>query len=179
MTRQTIKYESTEVDVEKTLAALTKLIRDHGGRRFEQTWDPFGRVAAVRFALDHPTLGELPVHLPARTQKIRRILDEAGKWRSYPEAERQHKLSEQAERIAWRHTHDLVEQLLLAVRLGVKELHEAFLADVEVLDRASGETVRMTEFLERRARASGTPGGALELEGEPEDRRAIALPAGE
>ncbi len=154
---QIVKYESTEVAVEKTLAGLAKLIRGYGGRRFEQIWDPAGRAVAgravaVRFAVDHPSLGELPVHMPARTVKIRRILLDGGKWRSYPEGEREEKVAEQAERIAWRHISDLTEQLLLAVRLDLKTLHEAFMADVEVYDRRTGNLVRMAEFLERRAR---------------------------
>ncbi len=173
---QIVKYESTEVDVSKTLAGLTTLIRNYGGRRFEQIWDTDGRVVAVRLAIDHPSLGELPVHLPARTGKIRRILLDAGKWRSYPEAERAKKIAEQSERIAWRHIHDLTEQLLLSVQLDLKTLSEAFLADVEMYDQASGETVRMGEYLERRA--SVGPGG-LELEAAgSSSRHAIPLPAG-
>lgn len=175
MTRQIVKYESTEVAVEKTLAGLAGLIRRYGGRRFEQIWDKAGNAVAVRFAIDHPSLGELPVHLPARTAKIERILLDGGKWRSYPEGERGEKIAEQAHRIAWRHISDLTEQLLLAVQLDIKTLSEAFMADVEVYDRERGELVRMAEFLERRA-SSGPDG--LELAAGAEDRRAIPLPAG-
>ena len=174
MARQTVKYESTEVAVEKTLAGLAGLIRRYGGRRFEQIWDAAGNAVAVRFALDHPSLGELPVHVPARTARIGRILDEAGKWRSYPEAERAEKIAQQAHRIAWRHIADLTEQLLLAVQLDIKTLPEAFMADVEVYDRETGETVRMAEYLESRARIGAS---GLELEA-AENRGAIPLPAG-
>jgi len=172
---QIVKYESTEVAVEKTLAGLAKLIRGYGGRRFEQIWDPAGRAVAVRFAVDHPSLGELPVHMPARTGKIRRILLDGGKWRSYPEGEREEKVAEQAERIAWRHISDLTEQLLLAVRLDLKTLHEAFMADVEVYDRERGGLVRMADYLERYASAG--PDG-LELEAAEANSRTIPLPAG-
>ncbi len=172
---QIVKYESTEVDVSKTLAGLTTLIRNYRGRRFEQRWDASGRVTAVRFSIDHPSLGELPVQIPARTGKIRRILLDAGKWRSYPEAEREKKISEQAERIAWRHIHDLTEQLLLSVQLDLKTLSEAFMADAEVYDRERGDLVRMAEFLERRASAG--PDG-LELDaGNSSGSGAIPLPA--
>lgn len=175
MVRQIVKYESTEVAVEKTLASLAELIRRYGGRRFEQIWDAAGNAVAVRFAVDHPSFGELPVHLPARTGKISQILNEAGKWRSYPENEREGKIAEQSHRIAWRHIVDLTEQLLLAVQLDIKTLPEAFMADIEVHDRELNETVKMAEYLERRASA-GPSGLELESAG---DRSAMALPAGE
>ena len=177
MVKQIVKYESTEVNVEKTLAGLAGLIRRYGGRRFEQIWDVAGNAVAVRFSIDHPTLGELPVHLPARTAKIVRILDEAGKWRSYAEDERERKIAEQAHRIAWRHISDLTEQLLLAVQLDIKTLPEAFMADVEVYDRERGEVVRMAEYLERRA-SSGPEGLELTAAEATSDvtRRAIPLP---
>lgn len=176
---QIVKYESTEVEVERTLAGLAKLIRGYGGRRFEQVWDAEGRAVAVRFAVEHPSLGELPVHLPARTAKIRRILLDGGKWKSLPTSERERRVAEQAERIAWRHISDLTEQLLLAVQLDLKTLSEAFLADVEMYDRERGELVRMADFLERRG--SVGPSG-LELASSSaagdERRAAIPLPAG-
>ena len=177
MAKQIVKYESTEVAVEKTLGELAGLIRCYGGRRFEQIWDPTGNAVAVRFSIEHPSLGELPVHLPARTAKIRQILLEAGKWRSYSEKERERKITEQSHRIAWRHISDLTEQLLLAVALDVKTLSEAFMADVEVYDRERGEVVRMAEYLERRA-SSGPEGLELTAAEAASDvtRRAIPLP---
>lgn len=140
MARQIVKYESTEVAVEKTLAGLSELVRQYGGRRFEQIWDDTEarNAVAVRFSIDHPSLGELPVQLPARTVKIERVLLDGGKWRSYPKDKREQMVREQAHRIAWRHISDLTEQLLLAVRLDLRSLHEAFMADVEVYDRDRG-----------------------------------------
>lgn len=173
MATQVIKYQDTKVEVEKTVSELAVLIKRYGGSRFEQAWTPSGGVEGVRFAIRHETLGELPVNLTAKTAQIRRIMKEAGLWKTYPKAERERKLETQAQRIAWRHLKDLTEQLLLAVSLGLKTLPEAFLADVEMLDAQTGETVRMGEFLERRA--SVGPGG-LEIEA-ASPARAIPLPA--
>ena len=176
MPTQVIKYRDTKVDAERTVAELGALIKRYGGSRFEQSWTPGGGVGGVRFAVRHETLGDLPVSLVARTDRIRRIMRDAGLWKSYAPDDREEKLAVQSERIAWRHIKDLTEQLLLAVQLGLRTLPEAFLADVELYDRERGELVRMGEFLERRA-SSGPDG--LELTTAVEDRRAIALPAGE
>ncbi len=180
MATQVIKYQDTKVEVEKTVSELAALIKRYGGSRFEQAWTPSGGVEGVRFAIRHETLGELPVNLTAKTAQIRRIMEEAGLWKTYPKAEREEKLETQAQRIqaqriAWRHLKDLTEQLLLAVSLGLKTLPEAFLADVEMLDQATGETLRMGEFLERHA--SLGPGG-LEIDAaNSSGSGAIPLPA--
>lgn len=161
MTRQSIKYESTTVEAASSVSELSDLIRGYGGSRFEQIWAEDGSVGGVRFAVRHPSLGEVPVAISARTVTIEGILREAGKWRSYPAAEREVLVRAQAERIAWRHLKDLTEQLLLAVRLGLKTLPEAFLSDVEVYDPASGDKTSMAALLESRSRRDG--GGPLEL----------------
>jgi hypothetical protein len=168
-----IKYQDTTVEVEQTLGELAALIRRYGDARFEQSWDEDGRMGSVRFAVRHDTLGELPVLLTARTARIEAIMREAGLWKSYEEEAREERLSTQTHRIAWRHLKDLTEQLLLAVSLGLKTLPEAFLADVEVLDPAAGETLTMARFLDRHASA-GSRG--LELESGPPRRGPIALP---
>lgn len=149
-----IKYQDTKVDVEKTLSDLTNLIKRYGGTRFEQNWTPDGHVRGVRFAIHHDTLGELPVRMLARTDRIQTILLNAGLWKSYPRQEREKKVKAQAERIAWRHVRDLTEQLLLAVQLDIRSMPEAFLADVEIFDSQLGETVRMSDYLQSRAYTS-------------------------
>ncbi len=177
MATQVIKYQDTKVDVEKTVSELSSLIKRYGGSRFEQSWTEDGGVGGVRFAVRHETLGELPVSLTAKTAQIKRILLDEGIWKTYPPKEREERIEKQAQRIAWRHLKDLTEQLLLAVSLGLKTLPEAFLADVEMLDHATGETVRMGEYLERRA--SSGPGGLELLEAAgSSSRHAIPLPAG-
>lgn len=175
MTKWVIKYQDTDVDVERTVAELAALIKRYGGSRFEQQWRKDGGVGGVRLAVRRESLSELPVSLAAKTAEIERTMRDAGLWKSYTPEARAQKLETQAHRIAWRHLKDLSEQLLLAVSLGLKTLPEAFLADVEVYDRQRGELVRMAEFLERRA-SSGPEG--LELLAAEENRRAIPLPSG-
>lgn len=175
MATQVIKYQGTKVDVEKTVGELSALIKKYGGSRFEQQWTESGGVGGVRFAVRHETLGELPVNLTANTGQIRRIMADAGLWKSYAPDARSEKLETQSQRIAWRHLKDLTEQLLLAVSIGLKTLPEAFLADVELYDRERGELVRMAEYLERRASAG--PDG-LEIAAGETARGVIPLPAG-
>lgn len=157
---QTIKYQSTAIEASKTIAELSELIRKYGGSRFEQIWSDDGRVSGVRFAIRHPDVGELPVVLTQRTGEIERLLREAGyKKTAPPEA-----VIEQAERIAWRHTKDLAEQLLLSVSLGQRSLAAAFMADIEAWDDQEQETVTLAELFARRAEISSASRG-VELTG--------------
>lgn len=175
--KQAIKYQSTGIPVEKTISELSALIRKYGGSRFEQAWNSDGTVSGVRFAIRHEQFGALPVNLTARSTKIRSILFSAGLWKSYRSAEREQMIQRQAERIAWRHIKDLTEQLLLAVQLDLRSLPEAFMADVEILDAGSGETMRVAEFLERRARTVSRGEGLVLEASHQSENSAIPLPS--
>ena len=156
MASQAIKYQSTKVAAEKSVGEVASLIRGYGGSRFEQLWGEDGSVLGVRFAIRHPDVGELPVSLMLKTGEIERILWDAGYVKSYG-TDRPALIREQAERIAWRHEKDLIEQLLLSVRLGTRTLQGAFMAEIETWDAAAQETVTLEELFARRAEL--TPGG--------------------
>jgi hypothetical protein len=168
MSKQVIKYQTTTVDHDTSISEIAALVRRYGGTRFEQQWDKYGRPTGIRFAIQQAELGEIPVKLTAQTDTIHEILHKAGVFgRVYPNAARQERLQEQAARIAWRHMKDLVEQLLLAVQLGLKTLSAAFMSDVEVWDEASGETVTMAEFVGRYAVAGRSNQRGISLQPPP------------
>lgn len=177
MSKHAIKYQETEVPAERSIGQITTLIREYGGTRFEQIWGEDGRVLGIRFAIRHPQIGELPVSLTTKYTQIERILHEAGLWRSMSNTRRSERIGRQAERIAWRHTKDLTEQLLLSVRLGLRTLPAAFMADVEVLDEHTGETVTMFELFERSAELSAS-GRSIELTVNRTSGEVRALPPG-
>ena len=164
---QAIKYEKTEVDAEKSVSEIARLVWRYGGSRFETLWDEAGDITGIRFAiraegLAHSGLEELPVSMHARTREIERILTASGyaTGRSHEQKrERPARIAAQARRIAWRHLKDLTEQLLLAVELGLRSLPAAFMADIEAYDEATGETVTMWELFERRAIPSAPGSG--------------------
>lgn len=164
---QAVKYQSTTVKVDKTLGELGELIRNYGGSRFEQIWNDDGGTMGIRFAIRHPQIGELPVTMTQKTGEIERILRANG----YKKSASSKEVREQAERIAWRHTKDLTEQLLLAVKLGQRSLPGAFMADIEVSDGSSEASVTLEEWFSSRAAISA--GGRVEL---LQSDNVIALP---
>lgn len=137
---QKIKYQTTEVDPTKSAQQLMDLVRKYGGTRFELQWKD-ALLTGVRFALKHPKLGEIPVRLEARTEKIRQLLSHTSLWGE--------RLTIQAYRIAWRQLKDFVEQQLLAIETGLFPVHEVFFAQIETQDPVSGQLITMGELLER------------------------------
>lgn len=164
MARQAIKYEATTIDPGKSAAELAQLVQRYGGSRFEMQWGDDGLLTGIRFALRHPKLGEVPVRLAARTDRIAEILAKAKpyKWEMRSTRE-EHAAAQkmQAYRIAWRQLRDFIEQQLLAVETGLFPVHEVFMAQIETRDPVSGDLVTMGELLERHAAIS--PGGGLRL----------------
>ena len=140
---QAVKYQTTTIAPEKSASELAAIVRKYGGSRFEQRWNDAGELAGVRFAI-RMEVGEVPVILTAKTEKITDIL-----FRKTSMGRQ--KAREQAYRIAWRHLKDLTEQLLLATELGLRSVPEAFMADIEVWDDLQQETVTMAELVNRRA----------------------------
>jgi NADH:ubiquinone oxidoreductase subunit D len=92
LAKSVIKYQDTTVAVERTVAELSALIKKYGGSRFEQQWTPDGGVSGVRRGPAREMLGELTVSLTARMAEIRRIMFEAGLWKSYTPHDRERKI---------------------------------------------------------------------------------------
>lgn len=156
MARQAIKYETTTVDAGKSASEIAQLVQTYGGSRFEMQWGEDGLLTGIRFALRHPKLGEVPVRLTARTERIEEILRGVSKWRWDHQGRKLH-----AYRIAWRQLKDFVEQQLLAVKTGLFPVHEVFMAQVEARDPDTGEMVTVGELVERHGAIA--PGGGLRL----------------
>lgn len=143
MTKQVVKYESTTVPVERTLSELVTILRRYGCRSFAQQWDEEGRTTGIRFVMEVDGK-PLPVRMNARDGEIQSRLLARPKYRRDPIAR-----ADQAERIAWRHLKDFMEQVLVAVDLGLSELGEALMAHVVVLDEDGYETTAGQEFAKR------------------------------
>lgn len=139
---QPIKYAGTKVDPTQSANEIAKLVQSYGGTRFEMRWADDGTLEGVRFAIRHARLGAIPIRLTARVEKVYEILQGA---RAYPSSYRE-KDRERAYRIAWRQMKDYVEQSLLAVKTGLLDLHEAFMAKVET-EGPDGETTTLGELI--------------------------------
>lgn len=166
---QAIKYETTTVEAGKSATEIAQLVQKYGGARFEMQWGDDGLLTGIRFALRHPTLGEVPVRLMAKTDRIVAILLKAHPWtwgKRATRAEHEKQWRVQAYRIAWRQLKDFVEQQLLAVETGLFPVHEVFMGQVEARDPTTGELVTVGELVARHGTiASG--GGLLLLPAPP------------
>lgn len=140
MSKQPVKYWSTEIDAAKTASEIVSLIVRYGGERTSIDWTD-GQPAAVTFIIRDRELGSIPVHIPARIDNVERLLLERVPWSGRgEESEYRQKLRERALRIVWRHLKDLIEQQLLAVEIGQYTLTDVFMTGVLVSAPDGGET---------------------------------------
>ena len=114
-------------------------------------WDAEGRLEGVAFTIvDQRYGGIVPVRLDAPTAEIETILEASRLFRNPTIRETQ------AQRIAWRHLRDLVEQLLMAVRVGLYSVAEAFMANVVIETDEGSET--MGQYVSRMKPQLGSEG---------------------
>jgi len=143
-----IRFYSTKVSPEASLAEVATLLRRYGAQRFEQVWDGFGRVSAVRFNLPvvEAELGFMSVLLKPKTEYLAERLFEV------------HKIddAEQVERVAWRQLKGILEGVLLAIDTGMFTAPELLLGMAET---PTGATL-WEVFLERPEVLLLTDGGA-------------------
>jgi len=156
-TRSITSFTSTRISSEVSVHQICELVSRCGGTRFELRWGE-GRqgtrqLVAIRFGIEFDALGEVPVCLRPQTEVIASWLRSTDKWRSMSAHRRERKIESQAYRIAWRHVKLLVEQLLLAVTLGLKTPGAAFMDGVEVEDPRTGDVVTMDRYLHQYGRA--------------------------
>lgn len=159
---EAIKYETTTIPARRTAGEIMELLAEYGARHVSLEYDSEGEPAAVSFAIHDPKLGQLvPVHLRARTEAVARRLLEVRPWnsrrRAAIRAEYEREIRAQAHRIVWRHLKDLIEQQLLAVRIGQYELTDVFMHGLMLQD---GSTVG-ERFREHADRLLGT--GLMQL----------------
>ena len=129
--RQVIKYENTKVPTDQSVHQIMQLCRKYGATRFEMLWDSSGRTRGVRFSLNPDGNLEIPVRLEVPYDRIAEILIENRR----PSAKTPRpKVYALAEKIAWRHMKDLIEQTLLSVHLGLTTPVKGFLQHMEDAD---------------------------------------------
>lgn len=117
-----IRFYSTKVTPEASLAEVATLLRKYGAQRFEQVWEA-GRTRAIRFNLPVPEaeFGFMSVLLEPKIDTLRTKLFE------------RHKIDdeEQVERVAWRQLKGILEGILLAIDTGMFSAPELFLGMAE------------------------------------------------
>jgi hypothetical protein len=137
----------TSVPVNRSVDQIRQLVERFGAAEFGLQYDPeSGRPVAVSFKIRDPHLSGDPVYLPialrAPYETIRKALLDKYSW---PTATTRQKVSEQAERVAWRNLHDFVRASLIGVQTGIMSLGEAFMASL-VVTLPTGEAKRLGEL---------------------------------
>ena len=110
MNRESVRFYSTNVSPEKSLAEVASMLRQYGAQRFEQVWEG-DRTTAVRFNLPVPEaeFGFMPVVLRPQTDKLASVLRQ------------KHRVDDpdQVERVAWRQLKGVLEGILMAADTGM------------------------------------------------------------
>ena len=132
MAAQPIKYWSTEIDATKSASELMALLVQYGATSTSIEWDGLGQPTGISFKIMDPRRGLLPVRLRARTDAVVELLRRQVQFKRGNRQEWEQGLRARATRIIWRHLRDLVEQQMLAIRIGQYELAEMFMHGVEV-----------------------------------------------
>lgn len=136
MARQPIAYAGTTIEATKSAMELIALLVAHRAEQTNVEWGPDGQPTSVSFILQDAKLGRVPVRLEARVDEVTRLLLKEKPYNGYrgvPSARAyEEKLRAQARRIVWRHLRDLVEQQLIAVKIGQYSLIETFMSNVQI-----------------------------------------------
>ena len=117
-----MKYYTTSVNVDQTIAEISKCVREMGGTRFGQEWDDDGQTVAIVFALDTDH-GQMPVRMECEADRIMAKLSND----KSPNLRPKHRTFEHASRVAWRRVKHMVEGISMAVKDGVVTPQEALL----------------------------------------------------
>lgn len=114
-----ISNYTTTINVEKTVAEISKMLARFGARRVSIMYDPAGEVAAVDFVV---SVRDMPVQyiLPANAEGVLRTFERDGVTGKY-------RTEMHARRVAWRIVRDWVEAQLALVDANQAAMAEVFL----------------------------------------------------
>src|SRR5437867_4505934 len=112
-----IKNYTSEVPVDRTLTMIHKLLSKHGVHQIMTDYQQ-GIPAGISFVITTPA-GTIAVKLPARIEKVKKIL--------FPRGVRTDKEEAQVQRTAWKNIHDWIDAQLALVQTEMVRLEEVFL----------------------------------------------------
>lgn len=154
---------TTKVPVGRSVDQIRALVERFGASEFGIQYDPAtGHPVAVSFKVRDPHLGGafLPVALRAPFSVVLKQLLDARAFQ--PSTSERQRITEHAERVAWRNLHDFVRASLIAVQTGIMSLGEAFMASL-VVTLPTGEAKRLGELAAEGALLHAQAGGQLML----------------
>lgn len=122
-----LKNFSTEIEAEKTIMEIERMLAKFGAKKTLKEYDVAGQVMGLAFVIDTPD-GEMPIKLPARIDKIENVFKvQASKKllpRKYFGGEWAH---QQAGRTAWRTIKDWIDAQFALISIEMVNVEEIFL----------------------------------------------------
>jgi len=118
--KRSISRQNTEVDVDKTVAEIHKMLALQRAQAVLIEYDGNGSPSAIAFRIQ-TEYGLIPFRLPARVGQVAKVMTSGRRMRNH-EAWR-----DQAARTAWRIIRDWLEAQLAMIQAGLVTLVEVFL----------------------------------------------------
>lgn len=130
-----LKNYTSTIAATKSIAYIESKLAQHKANMIVKIYDPQGKVEAIAFEVK---VNEVPIafRLPAQIQACERTLREGLSRKARPETVA--RLSEQAERTAWKIVADWVDAQMAMIDLAQVELVEVFLP--YAFDRSRNQT---------------------------------------
>jgi hypothetical protein len=155
-----VKSASTDVPVTESRESITTLLKRHGAKGFGVQENYHTGIVTVSFVLPTEQGSHVPIQIPIDVGKVYAAMyaqpRAAGGDRYKDDPERIEQRREQAERVAWRQLHFIIDATLTAAALGMMRVSDVFLAHTMVVSD-DGRSERMADYLDRTQGAL-TPG---------------------
>jgi len=145
-----LKNYTSTIGSGRSISWIEDKLARHGARQILKEYTADGRVASISFIIYSNGI-ELPFHLPARIAACEKVL--RGEIRR-PRSDTYKKVSEQAERTAWKILADWVDAQMAMVELSQVDIIEVFLP--YLFDRQHKQT--FYESLQARGFQKALPG---------------------
>lgn len=119
----TLKNYTSSVSASRSISRIETKLASHGARQIVKFYDDDNRVSSVAFIMKFDGI-EMPYKLPARVAECEKVL-KAGIRRPRPDTFK--RISDQAERTAWKIVSDWVDAQMAMIELSQVEFMEVFL----------------------------------------------------
>jgi len=129
-----LKNYTSQVSSKNSISWIESKLATHGARQILKEYTADGRVASIAFII-HQNGIELPFHLPARVSACEQVLKSEVR---RPRSDTYKKISDQAERTAWKILADWVDAQMAMVELAQVDIMEVFLP--YLFDRSKQQT---------------------------------------
>lgn len=119
-----IKNYTSTVPSSRSVSFIEHRLVKYGARNIMKSYDGSGKLAGLCFVIEVPGAGQVSFAVPAKVSEVeRRLFLDVRR----PRPDTKKRISEQAERTAWKLLSDWIEIQLSLVELGQVEFMEVFL----------------------------------------------------